>query len=161
MRRVLLECFMLVSLFSLSACIPEKNEMPDSEVLSEENVQEEDGGGIALGEDESEKIPEYQMLSMKEAQKIFEKAGDYIILDVREEEEFATGHIPGAICIPHEQIVSKAPEMIPDKEALIYVYCRTGRRSKIAAQALWDAGYRNVVEIGSVYDYTGELETDK
>ena len=89
MRRVLLECFMLVSLFSLHACIPEKNEVPDSEVLSEENVQEEDGGGIALGEDESEKIPEYQMLSMKEAQKIFEKAGDYIILDVREVEEFS------------------------------------------------------------------------
>ncbi|MBR4966351.1 MAG: rhodanese-like domain-containing protein, partial [Lachnospiraceae bacterium] len=63
-----------------------------------------------------------------------------------------------AICIPHEQITEQAPNVIPDKNTVIYVYCRSGRRSKIAAQALADAGYVNVTEIGGILDYTGELE---
>lgn len=100
----------------------------------------------------------YRMISMSEAEEIFAESGDYIILDVRETGEFDSGHIPGAICIPHEQIAELAPDMIPDKEAVIYVYCRSGRRSKIAAQALADAGYVNVTEIGGILDYTGELE---
>lgn len=100
----------------------------------------------------------YRMISMSEAEEIFAESGDYIILDVRETGEFNSGHIPGAICIPHEQIAELAPDMIPDKEAVIYVYCRSGRRSKIAAQALADAGYVNVTEIGGILDYTGELE---
>lgn len=100
----------------------------------------------------------YRMISMSEAEEIFAESGDYIILDVRETDEFNSGHIPGAICIPHEQIAELAPDMIPDKEAVIYVYCRSGRRSKIAAQALADSGYVNVTEIGGILDYTGELE---
>ncbi len=102
----------------------------------------------------------YRMISMSEAEEIFAESGDYIILDVREKDEFDSGHIPGAICIPHEQIAELAPDMIPDKKTVIYVYCRSGRRSKIAAQTLADVGYVNVTENGGILDYTGELEMD-
>ena len=81
-----------------------------------------------------------------------------ILLDVRTEEEYATGHIPGAICISNDEIGEKADAMLPDKEQMIYVYCRSGNRSQQAAQALCDLGYTNVTEMGGIIDWTGETE---
>ena len=85
---------------------------------------------------------------------------DYIILDVRTSEEFAEGHIPGAICISHDTITDAAVPELPDKAQLIMVYCRSGRRSKLAAEQLAKNGYTNIVEFGGIIDWTGEVVKD-
>lgn len=99
---------------------------------------------------------EYKQVSMADAVSMMEKETDYIILDVRTEEEFAEKHIPGAICIPNEAIGSEEIEELPDKSQLILVYCRSGNRSKQASQKLADMGYTNIVEFGGIIDWTGE-----
>ena len=81
-----------------------------------------------------------------------------VLLDVREAEEFCSGHIPGAIVISHEEIKEKAEKTLPDKDRLILVYCRSGRRSKLAAQDLADLGYTNVKEFGGIIDWPYEVE---
>jgi len=77
---------------------------------------------------------------------------------VREQDEYDSGHIPGAILIPYTEIENKAEEMIPDKDELILVYCRSGRRSKIAAESLIKLGYTNVKEFGGIIDWPYEVE---
>ena len=81
-----------------------------------------------------------------------------IILDVRTPEEFAEGHIPGAILIPDYEITEKASNILTDKDALILVYCRSGRRSKNAANQLVDMGYTNIKEFGGIIDWPYEIE---
>lgn len=83
-----------------------------------------------------------------------------VVVDVRTQEEYAEGHIPGAICVPNESIVDAQPEELPDLEQTILVYCRSGRRSKEAAQKLADMGYTNVYEFGGIIDWTGEVVTE-
>ena len=100
----------------------------------------------------------YEQISMDEAKKIMESEEDYIILDVREQEEFDAGHIPGAILIPYTEIEVKAEKVLTDKGELILVYCRSGRRSKIASESLAKLGYTNVKEFGGIIDWTGEIE---
>ena len=111
-----------------------------------------------LGKGENKNMG-YQQITMDEAKEIFEQPGEYIILDVRTFEEFNGGHIPGAICIPNENIVSEPPAELPDKDQLIYVYCRSGNRSKKAAQKLVDMGYTNIVEFGGIINWKGEKVT--
>lgn len=101
---------------------------------------------------------EYLNISAEEAKKIMESESDYIILDVRTEEEFAEGHIPGAILIPDYEIETKAEQMLTDKNRLILVYCRSGRRSKNAASALAAMGYTNIREFGGIIDWDYETE---
>lgn len=98
----------------------------------------------------------YRTISMNEAKELFDREGDYIILDVRREDEFAEGHIPGAINIPNEDIGYDTLTEIPDRGKVIFVYCRSGRRSKEASAKLASAGYTNVVECGGILDWTGE-----
>ena len=81
----------------------------------------------------------------------------YIILDTREPSEYEAGHIPGAIVISHEKIKEQAESQLPDKDQLILVYCRSGRRSKLAAQDLVDLGYTNVKEFGGIIDWPYEV----
>ena len=100
----------------------------------------------------------YRSITMDEAKEIFEKAGDYIILDVRRSDEFAQGHIPGAINVANEDIIDTEPAELPDKEQTIYVYCRSGRRSKEAAAKLAALGYSGIVECGGILDWTGNLQ---
>ena len=102
----------------------------------------------------------YRRISQEQASQMLQDEKDYILLDVRTQEEFAEGHIPGAICIPHEEITDKDIPQLPDKNQLIMVYCRSGRRSKIAAEQLAKNGYTNVVEFGGVNTWTGELTTN-
>ncbi len=102
----------------------------------------------------------YRMITMDEAKSLFEAEGDYIILDVRTAEEYAEGHIPGAINIPNEDIASEQLEDLPDLNQVIYVYCRSGNRSKQAAEKMVDIGYTNVIEFGGIIDWTGEIETE-
>ena len=81
-----------------------------------------------------------------------------VLLDVRTPEEFREGHIPGAIVISHEEIAEKAEEVLTDEDQLILVYCRSGRRSKIAAEALVELGYTNIKEFGGIIDWPYETE---
>ena len=102
----------------------------------------------------------YKQISMDEAKQIFESDtnGSYIILDVRRADEFARGYIPGAINVANESIGAEAPAELTDKNQLIYVYCRSGNRSKQATEKLAALGYTNIVEFGGIIDWTGEIE---
>ncbi len=99
----------------------------------------------------------YSQITQSEAAELIGKQSDCIILDVRTEAEFAEGHIKNAICVPNESITDKEPVQLPDKNQLILVYCRSGRRSKEAAQKLADMGYTNVKEFGGINDWKGEV----
>ena len=104
----------------------------------------------------SEETPAYRQITTAEAVQQMAQAENYILLDVRTQEEFAEKHIPGAICIPNETITQEDIPALPDKEQLIFVYCRSGNRSKQAAAKLAALGYTNVVEFGGIIDWTGE-----
>ena len=95
----------------------------------------------------------YVNITAEEAKQIMDSEEGYIILDVRTQEEYDQGHIPGAVVIPHEKISEKAEEVLTDKDQLILVYCRSGRRSKIAAEALVELGYTNIKEFGGIIDW--------
>ena len=97
-------------------------------------------------------------ITAEEAKKIMDSEEGYIILDVRTQEEYDQGHIPGAIVISHEEIEAKAEAVLQDKSQLILVYCRSGRRSKIAAEALVKLGYTNIKEFGGILDWPYEVE---
>ena len=102
----------------------------------------------------------YEQISAEDAKKLMDTESDYIIVDARTTEEFAEGHIPDAVLIPEYEIADRAPSELPDKERLILVYCRSGRRSKIASQALADLGYTNVKEFGGILDWPYDVVTD-
>lgn len=102
--------------------------------------------------------PQMKNITMAEAKEIFQTPGNYIILDVRRADEFAAGHIPGAINVANESILSDPPAELPDMDRLIYVYCRSGNRSKQAAAKLVAMGYTHIVEFGGFLDWTGEVE---
>lgn len=140
---ILMFCFTL-----LTSCAA--NKQPESSTEKE---------ALSQTEAVSEKKTGYIQISGKEAKEIMDTQTDYIILDVREQYEFDEGHIPGAIVIPYESIDARAENELPDKNQLILVYCRSGRRSKIAAQSLADLGYTNVMEFGGIIDW--EYETVK
>ena len=98
----------------------------------------------------------YTQISMEEAIAMMEESTDYILLDVRTHEEFAELHIPGAICVPNEEIGTDEIPELPNKEQLILVYCRSGNRSKEASEKLANLGYSNVYEFGGIIDWPGE-----
>ena len=98
----------------------------------------------------------YRQVSPEEAAAMMEEETDYIILDVRTQEEYETAHIPGAICIPNETIGTDDIPELPDKDQLILVYCRSGNRSKQASEKLAKQGYANIVEFGGINSWTGE-----
>ena len=100
----------------------------------------------------------YEQITAEDAKKIMDAGKEHIILDTREQDEFDEGHIPGAILIPYTEIENKAEEMLTDKDKLILVYCRSGRRSKIAAESLAKLGYTNVKEFGGIIDWPYEVE---
>lgn len=101
---------------------------------------------------------EYTSISMEEAKEIFATPGNYIILDVRRADEFAEGHIPGAINVANEDIGVEQPSELPDLDQVIFVYCRSGRRSKEASAKLAALGYTNIFEFGGILDWDGEIE---
>ena len=110
----------------------------------------------------SEKAPSntYRQITIDEAITIMEQETDYIILDVRRPDEFASGHIKNAINVPNEIIGTSNISELPDKDQLILVYCRSGRRSKEASQKLVELGYTNIVEFGGILDWNGETVTE-
>ena len=101
----------------------------------------------------------YMNITAQEAKEIMVTKEGYIILDVRTQEEFDSGHIPNAILIPDYEITARAETELTDKNQLILVYCRSGRRSKLAAEALVELGYTNILEFGGIIDWPYEVET--
>ena len=108
----------------------------------------------------TEKSAGYEQISQDRAKEIMDSQQSYIIIDSRTQEEYDGGHIAGAIMIPEYEIAQRAETELPDKDALILVYCRSGRRSKIASQALADLGYTNVKEFGGINTWPYGLTTD-
>ena len=141
MKKLLL--FTLTMLMLLTACNSESaaNSTPNTteEVTSEETTLN------------------YQQITQDEAKQIMNDDENCIILDVRTQSEYDEGHIPNAICVPNETIWSNDIPKLPDKEQLILVYCRSGRRSKEAAAKLADMGYTNIKEFGGIIDWTGDV----
>ena len=112
----------------------------------------------ACGQDtENDREVVYMNITAEEAKRIIDSEEDYIILDTRTEAEYDEGHIPGAIVIPHDEIADRAEEELPDKDRSILVYCRSGRRSKLAAEALVELGYTNIKEFGGIIDWPYEV----
>ena len=113
----------------------------------------------ACGQDkENDQGAAYVNITAEEAKQIMDSEEGYIFLDVRTQEEYDQGHIPGAILIPNTEIETKAEEVLTDKDQLILVYCRSGRRSKLAAEVLAELGYTKIKEFGGIIDWPYEVE---
>lgn len=105
------------------------------------------------------KVNTFKSVPMEEGLKLMANGKDFILLDVRTLEEYADGHIPGALQLTNETFTKQdAENLLKDKAQTIYVYCRSGRRSKQSSQKLVDFGYTNVIEIGGILDYSGVVE---
>ena len=100
----------------------------------------------------------YENITAEEAKKIMDTQSGYIILDVRTQEEYDDKHIPGAILLPDYEVEQRAEEILAEKDQLILVYCRSGRRSKLASEILLDLGYTNIKEFGGIIDWPYETE---
>lgn len=118
--------------------------------------------GVVFKMNKKEKNIENEVIikhvSMSDIVQIMEENENYIILDVRTLEEYNQGHIPNAICIPNETIDGNVVNKLPDKNQMILVYCRSGNRSKQAAEKLKKLGYTNLIEFGGIIDWKGEIE---
>ena len=99
----------------------------------------------------------YDQISGAKAKELMDSESGYIIIDARTQSEYDEGHIPGAVLIPEYEIADRAEKELPDKDQLILVYCRSGRRSKIAAEELVKLGYTNVKEFGGIIDWKYEI----
>ena len=113
----------------------------------------------ACGQDkENRQEAVYVNITAAQAKEIMDTQEGYVILDTRTQEEYDESHIPGAIVISHQEILEKAEDVLTDKDQLILVYCRSGRRSKLAAQDLQKLGYTNIKEFGGILDWPYEVE---
>ena len=128
--------WILIAVVFLTAC------KQDKEV--KENMQE--AGSV------------YVNITAQQAKEIMDKEENFVILDTRTQEEYDEGHIPGAILIPYDEIAEKAESILTDKNQLILVYCRSGRRSKLAAEDLVKLGYTSIKEFGGIIDWPYEVE---
>ena len=102
----------------------------------------------------------YQKISAEEAKKMLDGTAETVLVDVRTRDEFDQGHIPGAILLPNTDIRDKAAQELPDKNAVILVYCRSGNRSKTASQELIAMGYTQVYDFGGIIDWPYETVTE-
>ena len=109
---------------------------------------------------EEQNTAAYKQISQEEAKEMMSRDDGHVIVDVRRQDEYDAGHIPGAILIPNESIGSEAPEALPDHDQTILIYCRTGNRSKQASEKLAAMGYTNIYEFGGINTWTGEIVTE-
>lgn len=100
----------------------------------------------------------YRQISQETAMEMMAKDDGHVIVDVRRQDEYDAGHIPGAILIPNERIGTNRPVELPEIDQIILIYCRSGNRSKQAAQKLADMGYKNIYEFGGISTWTGDIE---
>lgn len=131
-----IEILLLAGLLLLPGCAPME--------------QSADGPGTARG---------YQQIDQETARQMMAQDDGHIVVDVRSFEEYRSGHIPGAICIPNEDIDGSQPEDLPNPDQIILIYCRRGNRSKQASEKLVGLGYSSIYEFGGINDWTGEVVT--
>ena len=115
------------------------------------------GGLLMLGQS----VSANQTMTTQELQSKLNTKENFVLLDVRTQEEYNAGYIAGAILLPYDEIKAKATIVLPDKEKEIVLYCRSGRRSAIAKKSLLDLGYQKVVDFGGVKRWEGELVRNK
>ena len=132
-----------LSLFGFSAC------------NNDDNINNNNSTETTL-ENSTNKEITYEIISQTQAKDIMDNSTDYVIVDARTSEEFNEGHIKNAINLDYEKVTQKAESLLPDKNQLILIYCRSGRRSKIAAESLCQLGYTNVKEFGGIIDWPYE-----
>ncbi len=135
----------LILLLVLSACAPQNG---SSENVSDNNIVPQNNAAPAAV---------YKQITQEQAKEMMARDDGHIIVDVRRQDEYDEGHIPGAVLIPNEEISTERPAQLPDPGQIILVYCRSGRRSKEASQKLADMGYVNVYEFGGIIDWTGDI----
>ena len=138
---ILLVAFVLLLIF----CCSKKDET--------ETVTTDAGTDAGTG---SKRVDGYWQITQDEAVEMMKKDDGHIVVDVRRDNEYITGHIPGAICIPNESITDQKPEELPDLSQVILIYCRSGNRSKQASKKLADIGYTNVYEFGGIIEWRGD-----
>ena len=114
-------------------------------------------GDVMDGED---MVPSFQQISQDRAKEMMAEDDGHVIVDVRRQDEYDAGHIPGAILIPNESIGTERPEELPDLNQIILVYCRSGNRSGQAAEKLSRMGYTNIYDFGGLNTWTGEIVTE-
>ena len=136
MRQILLFAALAASLALLAGCALSKTKKDTSEDTTDKAA--------------------YHKISVEEAYEMM-ASQEVVVVDVRTREEHESGHIENAVLVPNESIGSEMPEALPDKEATLLIYCRSGRRSKDAAQKLLKLGYQNVYDFGGVIDWPYEL----
>lgn len=115
-------------------------------------------GQIMDGEDG---MNSYRKIDQETAKAMMAKNDGHVTVDVRRQDEYDAGHIPGAILIPNESIGTERPAELPDLDQIILIYCRSGNRSKQAAQKLFDLGYTNLYEFGGINTWTGSIVTSE
>ena len=115
------------------------------------------GGGQVM--DGPDMVRSYRQIDQETSRQMMAEADSHLVVDVRRPEEYATGHIPGAICIPNESIGDAMPEELPNPDQILLLYCRSGNRSKQAAEKLFALGYSRVYEFGGITDWTGDVST--
>ncbi|MBQ9742059.1 MAG: rhodanese-like domain-containing protein [Ruminococcus sp.] len=135
MRKILLLIFCLPVMLCVGGCSADKAQSPQKQSV-------------------------YKNITAEEAKDIIDTESGYLILDVRTQEEFEQGHIPNAVNLDYQEIAQKAEEVLPDKNQKILIYCRSGRRSKIAAQELLDMGYTSLYEFGGIIDWPYDTVTE-
>jgi len=147
------KCFitvMVAVMLVLSGCSCSKEADNTANTSSSTNVNEENKNMMANNKT-------YKQISQEEAKEMMKKDDGHIIVDVRRQDEYDSGHIAGAVLIPNESIGTSQPDSLKDLDQIILVYCRTGNRSKQAAQKLADMGYTNVYEFGGINTWDGDV----
>lgn len=155
MKRI--ACLILTGVLLTSVgCSSTANKVESTKV--ESTVSSESQKDTAKKSDAAKKEGGYTHIDMETAKQMMANDDGHVIVDVRSQEEYNEGHIPGAIVIPNESIGTEQPKELPDLEQVILVYCRSGNRSRQASQKLADMGYTNVYEFGGIKDWIGETE---
>ena len=149
MKKILSALVLVLSFVTLSACAaPVAEATPAATPL-------------AAAEATASAAPaQYQKITAEQAKARMDSGDEIIILDVRTQEEYDAGHIAGAILIPNETIIDTKPDLLPDLDAEILVYCRSGNRSAQSAKKLLAIGYTNVYDFGGIIDWPYEVVTD-
>ena len=171
MKKILLImlCTLLVPsvILPLSGCSSAKKEAADQSDMKESDAKDSDvkdadvnnSDGIESDAEETGIGVAYRQISQDEAKEMMARDDGHIIVDVRRQDEYDAGHIPGAILIPNESIGDNPPDALPDYDQIILIYCRSGNRSKQASEKLAAMGYKNIYEFGGINTWNGQIVT--
>jgi len=143
---------MLFCSFLLAGCTAKQPASRAAETSTEVQAQ---------ADTETMKADSFTQISQKTAREMMEMDDGHVVVDVRRQDEYDAGHIPGAILIPNESIDTEPPQELPDLNQIILIYCRSGNRSKQAAQKLFDMGYTRIYEFGGINTWTGDIVTEE